>query len=160
MLASRADPVIVVTGHEAENVRAALGDRPVVLAHNPDYASGLSSSLAVGLAALPEDAEGVVIGLGDMPRITAAQIDRLIAVFNPIEGRAICVPTVRGKRGNPVLFATRFMPEMRTIGGDVGARHLIGEHVEEVVEIELDDDAALLDIDTPEALAALVGSDG
>jgi molybdenum cofactor cytidylyltransferase len=159
MLASRADPVIVVTGHQADEVRAALGNRAVVWTHNPDYASGLSSSLAVGLAALPEDAEGVVIGLGDMPRITAAQIDRLIAAFNPLEGRAIVVPTVRGKRGNPVLFATRFVPEMRAIGGDVGARHLIGEHAEEVVEIEFDDDGALLDIDTPEALAALVGTD-
>jgi molybdenum cofactor cytidylyltransferase len=159
MLASRADPVIVVTGHQADEVRAALSDRAVVWAHNPDYASGLSSSLAVGLAALPEDAEGVVIGLGDMPRMTAAQIDRLIAAFNPLEGRAICVPTVRGKRGNPVLFAARFVPEMRAIGGDVGARHLIGEHAEEVVEIEFDDDGALLDIDTPEALAALVGTD-
>ena len=68
MLASRADPVIVVTGHQADAVRAALAGRPVIWAHNPDYASGLSSSLAAGLAALPEDAEGVVIGLGDMPR--------------------------------------------------------------------------------------------
>jgi molybdenum cofactor cytidylyltransferase len=160
MLASRADPVIVVTGHEAADVRAALGERAVVWAHNPDYAAGLSGSLAAGLAALPADAEGVVIGLGDMSRITAAQIDRLIAAFNPLEGRAICVPTVRGKRGNPVLFATRFVPEMRTIGGDVGARHLLGEHAEEVIEIELDDDAALLDIDTPEALAALIGRGG
>jgi molybdenum cofactor cytidylyltransferase len=159
MLASRADPVIVVTGHQADAVRAALVERPVIWAHNPDYAAGLSGSLAAGLAALPEDAEGVVIGLGDMPRITAAQIDRLIAAFNPLEGRAICVPTVRGKRGNPVLFATRFVPEMRAIGGDVGARHLIGEHAEEVVEIEFDDDGALVDIDTPEALAALIGTD-
>jgi molybdenum cofactor cytidylyltransferase len=157
MLASRAASVIVVTGHQADAVRTALAERPVIWAHNPDYASGLSSSLATGLAALPEDAEGVVIGLGDMPRITAAQIDRLIAAFNPLEGRAICVPTVRGKRGNPVLFATRFVPEMREIGGDVGARHLLGEHAEEVVEIELDD-GALLDIDTPEALAALIGT--
>jgi molybdenum cofactor cytidylyltransferase len=159
MLGSRAGPVIVVTGHQADEVRAALGEREVVWAHNPDYASGLSSSLAAGLAALPDDAEGVVVGLGDMPRITSAQIDRLIAAFNPLEGRAICVPTVRGKRGNPVLFAARFVPEMREIGGDVGARHLIGEHAEEVVEIELDDDGALLDIDTPEALAALIGTD-
>jgi molybdenum cofactor cytidylyltransferase len=157
MLASHADPVIVVTGHQAEAVRAALGERPVIWTHNPDYALGLSSSLAAGLAALPEDAEGVVIGLGDMPRITAAQIDRLIAAFNPLEGRAIVVPTVRGKRGNPVLFATRFVPEMRAIGGDVGARHLIGEHAEEVVEIEFDGDV-LLDIDTPEALADLIGT--
>ena len=99
---------------------------------------------------------GVLIALGDMPRIRAAQIDRLIAAFNPQEGRAICVPTVRGKRGNPVLFATRFLPEMLQLGGDVSARHLIGEHDDEVVEIEMEDDAALLDIDTPEALAALL----
>ena len=66
------------------------------------------------------------------------------------------MPTVRGKRGNPVLFATRFVSEMRQIGGDVGARHLIGEHDDEVVEIEMEDDAALLDIDTPDALAALL----
>ncbi len=158
MLASRAAPVIVVTGHQADAMRAALAERPVIWAHNPDYAAGLSSSLAAGLAALPEDTEGVVIGLGDMPRITAAQIDRLIAAFNPLEGRAICVPTVRGKRGNPVLFATRFVPEMREIGGDVGARHLLGEHAAEMVEIEFDDDGALLDIDTPEALATLIGT--
>ena len=91
----------------------------------------------------------MLVALADMPRIKAAQIDRLIAAFNPTEGRAICVPTVRGKRGNPVLFATRFVPEMRQVSGDVGARHLIGAHADEVVEIEMDDDAALLDIDTP-----------
>jgi molybdenum cofactor cytidylyltransferase len=156
MLASRAAPVIVVTGHEAERVRAALGQRSVQLAHNPDYEQGLSTSLRVGLAALPEDVEGVLIGLGDMPRIRPEQIDRLIAAFSPSENRAIIVPTVRGKRGNPVLFARRFVPEMLQICGDVGARHLIGEHADEVVEIEMDDDAALLDIDTPAALEALL----
>ncbi len=117
---------------------------------------GSHTSLKAGLAALPDDVEGVLIGLGDMPRVQSAQIDRLIAAFNPLEGRAIVVPTARGKRGNPVLFATRFLAEMRQITGDVGARHLIGEHDDEVVEIEMEDDAPLLDIDTPEALAALL----
>ena len=155
MLASRASPVIVVTGHEAERVRDALGDRPLQWCHNPDYADGLSTSLRAGLDALPE-VEGVLVALADMPRIKAAQIDRLIAAFHPTEGRAICVPTVRGKRGNPVLFASRFVPEMRQVSGDVGARHLIGAHADEVVEIEMDDDATLLDIDTPAALSALL----
>jgi molybdenum cofactor cytidylyltransferase len=154
MLASRASPVIVVTGHEADRVRDALADRPVQWRHNPDYAEGLSTSLRVGLDALPE-VEGVLVALADMPRIKAAQVDRLIAAFHPTEGRAICVPTVRGKRGNPVLFATHLVPEMRQVSGDVGARHLIGAHVDEVIEIEMDDDAALLDIDTPAALLAL-----
>jgi molybdenum cofactor cytidylyltransferase len=65
------------------------------------------------------------------------------------------VPTVDGKRGNPVLFARRFVEEMQAIGGDVGARHLIGAHAEEVCEIGMDDDATLTDIDTPAALDAL-----
>jgi molybdenum cofactor cytidylyltransferase len=156
LLASRADPVIVVTGHDQEKVQAAIGKRKVTWRHNPDYAEGLSTSLKAGLAALPEDVDGVLIALGDMPRIRAEQINRLIAAFNPTEGRAICVPTVRRKRGNPVLFSTRFVPEMLQVGGDVGARHLIGEHAEQVVEIEMEDDAALLDIDTPAALEALM----
>ena len=109
-----------------------------------------------GLSAIPPEVDGVVVCLGDMPRIGPTVIDRLIAAFNPTEGRAICVPTVSGKRGNPVLFATRFVPEMRRVSGDVGARHLIGAHADAVFEIEMDDDAALLDIDTPAALSALL----
>jgi len=90
-----------------------------------------------------------------MPLVAGRHIDRLIAAFNPLEGRAIIVPTRHGKRGNPVLWAKLFFPEMAQIAGDVGARHLIGEHAELVTEIEMDDDAVLVDIDTPEALAAL-----
>lgn len=156
MLASRADPVIVVTGHEAKAVRLAIGDRNVSFVHNPDYASGLSTSLGAGLDALPETAAGTLVGLGDMPRIRSSDIDRLIAAFNPSEGRAICVPTVAGKRGNPVLFAREFLSEMRAVEGDVGARHLIGAHHDRVCEVEMDDDATLIDVDTKDALAALM----
>jgi molybdenum cofactor cytidylyltransferase len=155
-LASKADPVIVVTGHDQDKVERAIGKRKVLWAHNPDYAEGLSTSLKIGLDALPEEAEGVVVLLGDMPLVGREQINRLINAFNPTEGRAIVVPTVRGKRGNPVLFATRFVPEIKGIGGDVGARHLLGEHADEIFEIEMDDAATLLDVDTPEALEALM----
>jgi molybdenum cofactor cytidylyltransferase len=153
--ASQARPLAVVTGHDYAAVEAVLPKRGFTLTHNPDYASGLSSSLRRGLAALPETIDGVLVCLGDMPRISTAIVDRLIAAFNPLEGRAICVPTWQGKRGNPVLFARRFFPEMQEIGGDTGARALIGEHAEVVCEVPMDDDAVLLDIDTPEALEAL-----
>ncbi|MEM7041746.1 MAG: molybdopterin-binding/glycosyltransferase family 2 protein [Pseudomonadota bacterium] len=155
MLKSKADPVIVVTGHEAAAVRAALADLKITFVHNPEYADGLSTSLAAGLDALPEMASGALVGLGDMPRIRASDIDRLIAAFNPAEGQAICVPTVAGKRGNPVLFSTEFVPEMREVEGDVGARHLIGVHQDQVCEVEMEDDASLIDVDTKEALSAL-----
>ena len=158
-LASRAAPVVVVTGHQRKAVEAALHGLDVQFVHNPDYARGLSASLHRGLAAVPGEAEGVVVCLGDMPRVEAAAIDRLIAAFDPLEGRAVCVPTWGGKRGNPVLFARRFLAEMQEIEGDTGARHLIGEYPEVVCEVAMDETGAgqgvLVDVDTPEALAAL-----
>lgn len=158
-LGSQARPVVVVTGHERARVEAALAGLDVRLIHNPDYASGLSTSLRSSLDALPAEIDGALICLGDMPALTPAHLNRLIAAFNPLEGRAICVPTLRGKRGNPVLFAARFFPEMREIAGDVGARHLIGLHADEVCEVDMAGlDAAagaiFLDLDTPERLRA------
>ncbi len=155
LLASHARPLVAVLGNQADEVDAALGKLPVERVRNPDFADGLSTSLKRGLAALPPDLDGAVVCLGDMPLISGRHVDRLIAAFNPLEGRAIVVPTRRGKRGNPVLWARRFFPEMSQIAGDVGARHLIGEYAELVAEVEMDDDAIFVDIDTPEALDAL-----
>jgi molybdenum cofactor cytidylyltransferase len=155
LLASRARPIIAVLGNQAEAVDAALGKLPVDRVRNPDFAAGLSTSLKRGIAALPPDLDGVIVCLGDMPLISGRHLERLIAAFNPLEGRAIIVPTRRGKRGNPVLWSKRFFPEMAELAGDVGAKHLIGEHAELVAEVEMDDDAVLVDIDTPEALDAL-----
>jgi len=148
-------PVVVVTGHERGRVERALADRVVRLVHNPDHERGLSTSLAAGLRALPAQAEGVLVCLGDMPRVRVAHVERLLAAFDPLEGRAICVPTCRGKRGNPVLFARRFFEAMGAIEGDVGARHLIGENAEDVCEVEMADDGVLLDVDTAGDLEAL-----
>jgi molybdenum cofactor cytidylyltransferase len=155
LLSSRARPIIAVLGNQADAVDAALGRLPVERVRNPAFANGLSTSLKCGLAALPDDSDGVVVCLGDMPLITGRDIDRLIAAFNPLEGRAIILPVRRGKRGNPVLWAKRFLPEMAELAGDVGARHLIGEHAELVCEVEMETDSVLVDIDTPDALAAL-----
>ena len=154
--ASSANPTIVVTGHEAERVSQTLGDDDLTFVHNADYADGLSTSLVAGVKALPEHIDGVIVCLGDMPRVKAAHIDKLIAAFNPLEGRAICVPTSNGKRGNPVLWGTQFFEEMQGVAGDVGARHLIGSYSELVAEVPIDDDGVLVDVDTPEALSAMM----
>jgi len=156
---SQARPIIVVTGHEREKVEAALSGVGVAsFVFNPDYAQGLSTSLKQGLAALPAGTEGAVVCLGDMPKVAASEIDRLIAAFNALEGRAICVPTRRGKRGNPVLLASRLFPELSSVSGDVGARDVIAAHPELVVEVEMDGDGVVTDIDTPQALARLAGT--
>ena len=151
--AAALDPCIVVTGHEAADVRAALGGSSVIFIHNPDYAQGLSGSLRAGLKALPQDVDGVLICLGDMPDVRAAHLQKLIAAFDPVEGRTICVPTYQGKRGNPVLFGAQFFAEMMSVSGDAGAKHLIGEHSDLVCEVAMEDAAILLDIDTPQAMS-------
>jgi molybdenum cofactor cytidylyltransferase len=155
LLSSRARPIVAVLGNQADAVDAALGKLPVERVRNPDYADGLSTSLKCGLAALPGDIDGAVVCLGDMPLIAGRDIDRLIAAFNPLEGRAIVVPTRRGQRGNPLLWSRQFFPEMMALSGDSGARRLIEEHADLVGEIEMDNDSVLIDIDTQDALADL-----
>ena len=155
VLGSRARPVIVVTGHERERVEDVLAGRPVIFAHADDYAEGLSASLKAGLRAVPPQAEGVLVCLGDMPLVTAEMLDRLMGAFDPEEGRAIVQPTFRGKQGNPMLWSRAFLPEMLAISGDIGARHLAAKHAERMVEVEMADDAVLRDFDTTDALKAL-----
>lgn len=155
VLASRARPVIVVTGHERERVEEALAGRPVLFAHAEDYAEGLSASLKAGLRAVPPEAEGILVCLGDMPLVTGPTLDRLIGAFDPEEGRAVVQPTFRGKQGNPMLWSREFLEEMLAISGDIGARHLAAKHADRLVEVEMADDAVLRDFDTTDALKAM-----
>ncbi len=150
---STAQSITVVTGNQADQVKAALKGIATAFVHNPHYAQGLSTSLKAGLTALPPDIDGMIVCLGDMPLVSTRTIDKLIAAFNPLEGRAIVVPVHGGKRGNPVLWDKRFIDEMRSLDGDQGARKLLDAYAEVVSEISIDDDEVLFDVDTPDKLA-------
>ena len=154
-LASRAKEVIVVSGHQREEIEKALAGLPVRIVHNPDFADGLGTSLKAGIAAVPVEADGAIVCLGDMPQVDARLIDRLVAAFDPDRGALVVVPTFQGKRGNPVLWARRFFPDLMAVEGDVGARHLIGRYGEAAVEVPVDGKGAFVDIDTPEALMGI-----
>jgi molybdenum cofactor cytidylyltransferase len=152
-LASKATSVTVVTGHQAAEVEKALAGLQVIFVHNPEFAEGLASSVKAGIAAVPADADGAVVCLGDMPLIDTRLIDRLIEAFAPDRGSLIAVPVSDGRRGNPVLWSRRFFGELMTLDGDIGARHLIIKHGEAVAEVSVEGHGAFLDIDTPQALA-------
>ncbi|MGA7973608.1 MAG: molybdopterin-binding/glycosyltransferase family 2 protein [Pseudolabrys sp.] len=154
-LASHASPVIVVIGHQHDKVEAALAGLPVKLVNNPDYADGLGTSLKAGIAAVPDNVDGAIVCLGDMPQVDAALIDKLIAGFDPERGALVVVPSIAGRRGNPVLWSRRFFGDLMGVQGDIGARHLIGSYAEAVVEVPVDGAAALTDVDTPESLSAV-----
>lgn len=145
--------IVLVTGHNAEDIDTIAADAGVATVHNDAYADGLSTSIRTGLAALGPDLDGVMICLADMPDLTDMAIDRIIQAFNPAERAGIVVPVAQGQRGNPVLFDAIYREEISGITGDMGARDVIRLHPDDVAEVELDE-AVLTDLDTPEAWAA------
>ncbi|MCD7109798.1 molybdopterin-binding/glycosyltransferase family 2 protein [Rhizobium sp. DKSPLA3] len=147
---------VVVTGHRAGEIREALSGLDLVLVHNEDFASGMASSLIAGLDAAGPEADGMLVLLADMPGVTADDLRRLIAAFEEQGGRVVVRAVYGGKRGNPVILPRALFPALRTLEGDVGARHVIETGGLPVVDVDIGP-AAHLDLDTPEAIAAAGG---
>ena len=152
--ASRAAPIIVVTGRGAERAPAALAGFDVVLVHNPRFVEGMAGSLAAGLTAVPPTAEAAIILLADMPRVASATLDVLIAAFDRERADAV-VPVHEGRRGNPVLISRTLFPALHRLTGDEGARRILADGARRVLACPIDDPGVLVDVDTREALNAL-----
>ncbi|MCV3209757.1 molybdopterin-binding/glycosyltransferase family 2 protein [Mesorhizobium sp. YC-39] len=155
-LASKASGTIVVTGHQRERVRTALSGLDVTFADNADFAEGLSSSLKAGVARVAGNAAGAMIVLGDMPGISATDLDRLIEAFRKSGSRAVVRASHQGRRGNPVLLPRSLFPAIAHLEGDTGARHLVEAEGLDVVDVEIGEGAAV-DVDTREALEGAGG---
>lgn len=153
--ASDVEQVIVVTGHEAERIEQLLGNTDATLVQNPDYATGMASSLRTGLNAVADGIDGALILLADMPYVSSEQINELIAEFNPLIERDIVAPFKDGRRGNPVLWASRYFDEIKTLTGDIGARSLLQEYAANIWDVPVNSDEVFIDFDTPEDLTAI-----
>jgi molybdenum cofactor cytidylyltransferase len=153
-LGSGAGPVVVVLGHRAEDVRAALPEGSYQVVVNLEYAAGMSTSLRAGIAALPTDIVGAVILLADQPLVTGDIVARVIAEARA-GGRGIVTASFGGRRGTPVYFARGLFPELLAVTGDEGGRSVIVRHPKDVAVVEFTDDAAALDVDDPEQYARL-----
>ena len=151
-LVSRADPVVVVTGHAADAVEEALDGLAVSFAFNAAFERGLAGSLKVGVAALPAEAGGAVVLLGDMPLVTAGLIDRLLDAAEREPAVDAVIPALEGRRGNPVVLARSLFKAVGHLDGDAGARRLLRTPGIRVREIEPGDANILLDIDQPSDL--------
>ena len=147
-LASQLAELIVVVGHQADEVGAALHDLPVRIVRNPEYAGGQSTSLRAGIAAVPDSAAAALVLLTDQPLVTTAVVDALLAAFWDTAA-LIVAACAAGRRGNPVLFARGLFPRLLAIGGDEGARGVIAAYRDQLRCIEVDE-TVLADVDTPE----------
>jgi molybdenum cofactor cytidylyltransferase len=152
-LASSANRVIVVTGHDAGAVRDVLHGLEIVTVHNPDYAKGLSTSLRAGIASVPADMDAALIMLGDMPFISPQLIDGLSEMQATNPEALIVMPSCNGRRGKPVLWHRSLFAELQAVEGDIGARNLFARYEQKLVELPTTDETVLTDIDTAEELA-------
>ena len=160
-LEAGADETLVVTGHDAEAVGAALDGLDVRLVHNPAAASGMASSLVRGVSALAASArpaDAVLVCLADMPLVRPDTLAALVAAWRAAPDAPAVVPVHGGRRGNPVLLGRTRFDDVLSLAGDVGARSLL--RGDGVLELDVDDPGVLVDHDTPEALAALDAADG
>lgn len=145
------DPVVVVLGHDCEALRTVLAGLPVRMVGNAVYEEGLASSIRAGVDAIGTRVDAAVFLLGDMPLIAPLHLRSLLAAFGPAEGRSICIPTFESKRGNPVLWGAQCFPHLLKLSGDQGARVLFPSFADQIVEVKMPDDAALVDVDTEAA---------
>jgi molybdenum cofactor cytidylyltransferase len=152
LLKSSVRPLVVVTGHEANDIEATLAGLPLSFHHAPDFADGMSASLKAGIAAVPAVCDAVLICLGDMPFIRSETFDRLADSFDPAAGKVAIFPTFQGKRGNPVLLARALFFNIMRLSGDEGARLLLRAIPDRVGEVAVDDPGVLRDVDRPDAL--------
>jgi molybdenum cofactor cytidylyltransferase len=143
--------VIVVLGHNAEEMRARLAHLPVEILINPDYKLGQLSSLQTALRSLQADqnCDGILVHLVDHPYIDAKLVQIMIERFYA-GTKLIVVPSYNGKRGHPVIFSRRLFGEILAAPLDQGAKAVVNAHRGETLEIETDQEGIAIDIDTPE----------
>ena len=152
-LASRVEPVIVVTGHARDDIQSALAGCNVIFVHNPDFAQGMAGSLQRGILALPAEVKGALILLADMPFVSADLINSLAISFGGHDDVDAVIPLYNGQRGNPVLLSRKLFAAVSALRGDEGARRLLASPLLNILEIAAPEQA-IIDIDTPEALRA------
>ena len=149
LLASRAGEVVVVTGHREAEVRLAMGNRAVRFAHNPDYRSGMSSSIKRGIAALSDYARACLIALVDQPQIGADVFNLAIETYLT-EQALIVLPTFEGRRGHPIVLDLKLKDEILNMDPDQGLRQVVNSHRDQTRFVEVSSEVVLLDFDTPE----------
>jgi molybdenum cofactor cytidylyltransferase len=155
--AATGQPVCVVTGHEADRVSGALEGAPVTLFYNADYATGQATSVAVGLQAVPP-CDRMLMGLGDQPQITSADIVALLAAHDRGDPTRISIPGEADRRGNPIVIPYGLRAKLLADPRAPGCKKFTRAHPEHVQFHPLPNVGLYADVDTPAAYDALIRS--
>lgn len=147
------DEVAVVLGHRADEVEAVLLDFPVTVVRNADYARGQMASMHVGLAALGDRLDAIIVAVADQPLINAQDITALIGAFKKRGEASAVVPYVAGERGNPIVFDAAVRDAVLAGDANFGCRQWLAAHPERVARLDTDNRHYCVDVDSPDDIA-------
>ena len=147
LLNSAVDEIIVVLGYKVEEVKKTIAVKPVKMVVNPNYRQGMSTSIIAGLILVDSQAQAVMLALGDQPSVDSQTINQLIEEFYRHD-KGIAIPTYRGIRGHPIIFAIKYKQKLLGLKGDIGGREIIKHHPDDVLEVAVDSESVISDIDT------------
>ena len=146
VISSKVDNTLVVLGSEREEVEEKIKNFPVKLAFNPDYPSGMLSSVLCGFKTLPEETQAVVVVLGDQPSVSKEVVDKIVDAYQKT-GKGIVLPVYKKERGHPVIIDMKYKDEVENLSPDIGLRGTVYSHPEDILEVEVDAPEILQDID-------------
>lgn len=149
VLKSKVDKVLTVLGSDKEKVEERIKNFPLEIAFNSDYKSGMLSSIQCGFKALAENAQAVLIILGDQPSVSSEVIDKIIAAYRRT-GKGIVLPVYKKERGHPLLIDTKYRREVEKLSPQTGLRELVYNRPEDILEVKVRTSSILRDIDDAE----------
>jgi molybdenum cofactor cytidylyltransferase len=149
VMQSKVDKVLVVLGSDKEKIEEKIKSLPLEFAFNPDYRSGMLSSIQAGFRALPEDAQAALIILGDQPSVSSKVINNVIAAYKKT-GKGIVLPVYKKERGHPVLIDTKYRQEVANLSPEIGLRELVYNRPDDILEVKVETSSVLRDIDDAE----------
>lgn len=153
-LSADVGPVIVVTGHQHNQIENALAGCSIRFVYNSDFAQGMATSIVAGLRAAAETSDCCLMLLGDMPLIGAETIKYLVNAAGEAPDAAAAVPVFRGEWAHPVILRRKIFAEILQLRGDGGARKILAGRAD-VLLLPVEDEGTVLDADTPEAFAQI-----
>lgn len=146
VIQSKVEKILVVLGSDRETIEQKIKNYSLKIAFNPDFRSGMLSSVHAGFRALPENAQAALVVLGDQPSISTSVIDELIDAYRRTR-KGIVLPVYKSERGHPVLIDMKYRSEIENLSPDIGLRGTVYNHPEDILEVEVKSQSVLRDID-------------
>lgn len=149
VIQSKVEGVLVVLGSDFKKIEEKIKNYSLEIVINPDFQSGMLSSVQKGFQALPKNAQAVLVILGDQPSISTAVINKIVNAYKKT-GKGIVLPVYRKNRGHPVLIDVKYREEVEKLSPDLGLRGTVYSHPEDILEVDVETSNILRDIDDEE----------